>query len=391
MSEGAPISVVSFSHLGYDSDQISEVTYHTVAKLADDDLLHTLFVLDVEPTFGLDEQVIETPIPGGKTLPRLIYLLDGLSPVDFFDARQAISTLFDRLVARNIGDGRIVHVFPEFQHTAKQAKRRQLTTVVYARACHPAGTLQLYEKEQSRFDTDMQIPYDWFNRSLRTYDHADYVFYLCDYVKETFLERGFPEDRLFKVGPLTVDPDIYHPTPSDTDEFVVLAVSNMTPLKGTRYLLDAWELLDIDNARLVLCGGMSDDVRAELGERIDDDESIDHLGHVDDIAEQYRQASVFVHPSLTEGFGKVYAEAMASELPVVATENGPTEFIDDAGLIVPIRNAEAIAEKLRYLYGNPDEARRMGERGRAIVQANSWEGFSERVLNGHRFVLESLD
>jgi glycosyltransferase involved in cell wall biosynthesis len=100
---------------------------------------------------------------------------------------------------------------------------------------------------------------------------------------------------------------------------------------------------------------------------------------------------VFVHPSLTEGFGKVYAEAMASELPVVATENGPTEFIDDAGLIVPIRNAEAIAENLRYLHDNPEEAQQMGERGRAIVQANSWDGFSERVLDGHRFVLESLD
>jgi len=391
MPERAPVSVVSFSHLGYDSDQISEVTYQTVKKIAENGLLNTLSVLDIEPTVDLDEHVVEIPIPGGKTLPRMIYLLDDLSPVDLFDARQSISALFDRLVARDIGDERIVHVFPEFQHTAKRAKREGVTTVVYARGCHPDETLQLYEEEQTRFDTDIEIPYDWFNRYRRTYDHADYVFYLCDYVKETFVERGFPEERLFKVGPLTVDPEIYYPAPIDTDEFVILAVSHMTPLKGTRYLLEAWEMLDIDNARLVLCGGMSDDVRAELSERIDHDESIDHLGHVDDIAEQYREASVFVHPSLTEGFGKVYAEAMASELPVVATEAGPTEFIDDAGVVVPIRNAEAIAEKLQYLHDNPDEARRMGERGRAIVRANSWDGFSERVLDGHCSVLESLD
>jgi glycosyltransferase involved in cell wall biosynthesis len=391
MPEEPPVSVVSFSHLGYDSDQISEVTYQTVRKLAENGLLHTLSVLDIEPTVDLDEHMVETPIPGGKTLPRMFYLFDRLSPVDLFDARQSISALFDRLVARGIGDERIVHVFPEFQHTAQRAEREQLTTVVYARGCHPEETLRLYEEEQTRFDTNIEIPHNWFNRYRRTYDHADYVFYLCDYVKETFLERGFPEERLFKVGPLTVDPDIYYPTPDDTDEFVVLAVSDMTPLKGTQYLLDAWEMLDIDNARLVLCGGMSDDVRAELGERIDRNASIDHLGHVDDIAEQYRQASVFVHPSLTEGFGKVYAEAMASELPVVATEAGPTEFIDDAGVIVPIRNAEAIAEKVRYLHDNPDEARRMGERGRAIVRANSWDGFSERVLDGHRFILNSLE
>lgn len=391
MSEGAPVSVVSFSHLGYDSDQISNVTYHTVAGLADNGLLRTLSVLDAEPTVDLDERLIETPIPGGKTLPRMIYLFDRLSPLDFFTPRQAISTLFDRLVARNVGDGQIIHVFPEFQHTAERAKGEGLTTVVYARACHPEETLKLYEEEQSRFDTNIEIPYNWFNRSRRTYDHADQVFYLCDYVKETFVERGFSEDRLFKVGPLTVDPDVYHPGRNELDEFTVLAVSNMTPLKGTRYLLDAWDLLDIDDAQLVLCGGMSDDVQAEIGPRIDRDTSITHLGHVNDIAEQYRQASVFVHPSLTEGFGKVYPEAMASEVPVVATENGPTEFIDDAGLIVPIRDPEAIAEKIRYLYDNPDEAQRMGKRGRTIVQANSWEDFSRRVLDGHLSILESLN
>lgn len=391
MPEDTPISVVSFCHLGHDSDQISEVTYRTVAELANERLLRTLFVLDAEPTVKLDEQVIKTPIPGGKTLPRLIYLLDGLSPITLFDARQTISALFDRLVARNIGDEQVVHIFPEFQHTAKYAEGEQLTTVVYARGCHPEETLQLYEEEQSRFDTDIKIPYNWFNRYCQTYEHADYVFYLCDYVKETFLERGFPKERLIKVGPLSVGTDIYHPAPSDMDEFVILAVSDMIPIKGTKYLLDAWAMLDIDDARLVLCGNISDDVRTELKSRIDQDPSIDHLGHVDDIAEQYRQASVFVHPSLTEGFGKVYAEAMASEVPVIATENGPTEFIDDAGLVVPIRDPEAIAEKLQYLHDNPDEAQRMGKRGRAIVQENSWEEFSKRVLEGHRSVLESLN
>jgi len=385
------VSVVSFSHLGYDKDQISEETYYTVAKLAGDGSLWRLYVLDVEPASELDKELIETPFPGGKIIPRLIYLLGGLSPIDFFDARQLISTLFDRLVAQKIGEEQIVHVLPELQHTARRAKREGLTTVAYARACHPEETLRLYDEEQSRFDTDIEIPHQWFNRSRQTYDHADYVFYLCDYAKETFLDRGFPKERLFKVGPLSVDPDSYYPGPSDTDEFIVLAVSHMTPLKGTKYLLDAWEMLDIDDARLVLCGGMSDDVRVELGPRIKQDPSINHLGHVDNIAKQYRQASVFVHPSLTEGFGKVYAEAMASELPVIATENGPVEFIDDAGFIVSIRDPVAIAEKIRELKDRPDKAQRMGQRGRNIVQANSWEDFSERVRDSHLSILESVD
>lgn len=391
MDQHAPISVVSFTHLGYDRDQISEVTYRSVSELAESGLLRTLYVLDAEPDAKIDSELITTPIPGGKTIPRGMYLFENLSPVDLFDARQSISSLLDRLVARDIGGGKTVHLFPEFCRTARRAKDKELSTVVYARGCHPDETLQIYEAEQERFSSDIQIPYDWFNRYRRTYEHADYVFYLCDYVKETFLERGFPEERLFKVGPMAVDTEMYRPRETATDEFVVLAVSDMVPLKGTRYLIDAWEMLDLDDARLVLCGGITDGVRAELGPRIDRLASVDHLGHVDDIAEQYQQASVFVHPSLTEGFGKVYAEAMATELPVIATENGPVEFIDDAGLVVPIRDPQAIAEQIRYLYDHPEEARRMGRRGREIVQENTWEEFSERVRDSHLSVLDAIE
>lgn len=391
MDQGAPISVVSFTHLGYDRDQISEVSYRSVAGLADAGLLRTLYVLDVESDAKVDSSLLSVPIPGGKTIPRGLYLFENLSPVKLFEARKSISMLMDRLVARDIGGGQIVHVFPEFHHTARRAKNEELSTVVYARGCHPDETLEIYEAEQERFTSTIDIPYDWFNRYRRTYEHADYVFYLCDYVKETFLERGFPEDRLFKVGPLTVDTEEYCPGETASDEFVVLGVSDMVPLKGTRYLIDAWEMLDIDDARLVLCGGMSDGVRAELGPRIDRMDSVEHLGYVDNVAEQYRQASVFVHPSLTEGFGKVYAEAMATELPVIATENGPVEFIDDAGLTVPIRDPQAIAEQIRYLYDNPEEARQMGRRGREIAQENTWEEFSERVRDSHRSVLDRLE
>ena len=40
---------------------------------------------------------------------------------------------------------------------------------------------------------------------------------------------------------------------------------------------------------------------------------------------------------------------MASSIPVVITENGPREFVDDAGFVVPIRDPDAIAEKIQYL------------------------------------------
>lgn len=391
MKQQAPASVVSFSHLGYSGDQISEITYHSVSKLDKSDLLRTLYVLDYESNLDISSDCIDIPIPGGKIIPRILFLLEDICPIQFFDSRLIISKLFDHFVAHNIGDGQTIYLFPEFPITAEYSEKIGLSTIVYARGVHPDETLRLYNKEQERFKHDIEIPDKQLSRYQKTYDHADFVFYLCDYAKDTYISRGFQEKQLFKVGPLTVDTTTYYPGSSQTDEFVVLAVSDMSPLMGTRYLLDAWELLDLDDSKLVLCGDMSKSVSAELAPRITQMDSVEHLGHVDDIAEQYRRASVFVHPSLTEGFGKVYAEAMASELPVIATENGPVEFIDDAGLIVSIRDSQAIAENIRHLYEHPEEARRMGERGREIIKENSWEEFSERVKDAHLSVLDAIE
>lgn len=78
---------------------------------------------------------------------------------------------------------------------------------------------------------------------------------------------------------------------------------------------------------------------------------------------------------------------MASSLPVVITEHGPREYVDDAGFVVPIRDPDAIANRLRYLYDHPDEARQMGKRGREIVEANTWDDFSQRVKRAHEDIL----
>jgi glycosyltransferase involved in cell wall biosynthesis len=109
---------------------------------------------------------------------------------------------------------------------------------------------------------------------------------------------------------------------------------------------------------------------------------------VDDPERYLAGASVFVHPSLTEGFAKVIPEAMATGLPVVITEHCPTEYVEDAGIVVPIRDADAIAAAIEHLYANPDVAREMGRRGRAIVEQHTWEDFSDRIRDVHLQILE---
>ncbi len=91
---------------------------------------------------------------------------------------------------------------------------------------------------------------------------------------------------------------------------------------------------------------------------------------------------VLVFPSLFEGFGLVILEAMSRGLPVVATAHtaGP-DVIDDGvdGFLVPIRSAEAIAEKLETLLAHPDRLADMKHAARRKAATLGWEAHRRRL------------
>ena len=71
----------------------------------------------------------------------------------------------------------------------------------------------------------------------------------------------------------------------------------------------------------------------------------------------YAEASVVVVPSVYEGFGLPAGEAMACGVAVVSTNGGALpEVVGDDGILVPVRNAQAIADAIKDLLDNPAKA-----------------------------------
>lgn len=378
------ISVASFTHLGYGKDLKSEPTYYMTKGLADSGLLRQLYVLDVADAHGIPRSCITVPVPGGKLIPRGFYLAEHVFP-QLVDARSAIIGLFDRMTSRLIGDEAVLHTFPHLTRSLTNAQKNGVTTVVYASSCHPYHTAELLLEERERLGVSSTVSPD--TTLIEGYELADYIFYLSEYSKETFLENGFDGDRLIKVGPLGTNLDVPQSTENNDGEYNVLSVANMTELKGINYLLDAWEAIDIEDATLILCGTMNAEVESAIGDRVASMDDVRYEGYVDDPAENYASADAFVHPSLSESFGKVIAEAMAAKLPVIITEHGPREFVDDAGFVVPIRDPDSLKEKIEWLYHNPDSAKTMGEHGRELVEDNTWDDFSSRIEQAHLRIL----
>jgi len=93
-----------------------------------------------------------------------------------------------------------------------------------------------------------------------------------------------------------------------------------------------------------------------LCESLDISNRVDFLGVVEDVNDLYRRASLFVFPSLLEGFPNALAEAMACGLPVVSfdCDAGPSDLIEDGinGYLVPVGDSELLSQRMLYLIEN---------------------------------------
>ena len=141
---------------------------------------------------------------------------------------------------------------------------------------------------------------------------------------------------------------------------VLLTVATLTPRKAHDVLIEALaQISELPwSARFV--GGMEFDPTwaSTLREKVNAhglEQRILFLGSMADLSPAYDGADLFVLPSLFEGYGMAFAEALAHGLPVVAARAGavPDVVPESAGILVPPGDAQALAEALRRLLTEP--------------------------------------
>jgi glycosyltransferase involved in cell wall biosynthesis len=198
---------------------------------------------------------------------------------------------------------------------------------------------------------------------------------------ETFWERGFSRDRIFVAHPC-FDLAEFPAASFSESGFRILFVGLLEPWKGFHYLIDAYREVQAKDVELHLWGGsgsrgvaryLDESLRLCPGLKIHAAE-VRKAGY----GAVYGKASVLVLPSVSDGFGYVVAEAMASGLPVIASSAcGASDLIEDGvnGFVTPVRDSQAIAEKLDLLIRNPSLMRQLGAAARRTISALSLESF----------------
>jgi glycosyltransferase involved in cell wall biosynthesis len=161
------------------------------------------------------------------------------------------------------------------------------------------------------------------------------------------------------------------------EDVVIAYVSRIAPEKNVDYLADALSVVVSrrPDARILMVGdGPS---RTSLERRLGPHARFVGYRTGPDLADHYAAADLFAFSSLTETFGNVVLEAMASGLPVVALRAGgvgETVRPEETGLLVePSEPPDRLAAALLSLIERPDERRRMAEAARRYAESQSWD------------------
>ncbi len=106
------------------------------------------------------------------------------------------------------------------------------------------------------------------------------------------------------------------------------------------------------------------------------------------LRDHYRAADVLLLTSLGEGSNQTVVEAMACGLPVIATDvRGIRDVVADAGILIPVRDSDAVASALRRTIAEPGLLRTMRDAGLARVQSLTWQAIAERLDTVYEDVL----
>ena len=175
---------------------------------------------------------------------------------------------------------------------------------------------------------------------------------------------------------------------------VVLFVGRLEEVKGVKYLIDAMQ--DINNAILVVVG--TGNFESELKEQAKKlGEKVKFLGAKthDELPNIYASADLFVAPSVTasggdkEGFGLVIIEAMASGIPVIASNSGGIpDIIEDGknGLLTKEKDSGDITEAIKKIFADENLRKRIIEEGKKTADLFSYEkiaGKYHQIIEQH--------
>jgi glycosyltransferase involved in cell wall biosynthesis len=265
-------------------------------------------------------------------------------------AQRILYAAVDRVAARVVGPCDVLIGMSQMSAAAMRSARRRFgaRTVLERGSRHIASQREILDRIPGAASAAKQVPVWAVSRELAEYQIADLISVPSRHVERSFIERGVVASKLFR-NPYGVDLDMFPATtapPAQASPRIIM-VGEWSLRKGCDVLAAAWRRLAPRGVRLVHVGRRGDaPLPTEPG--------FEHRGTVDqrELTACYAGAHLFALASREEGLALVQVQALASGLPVVATDytgaEDLREYVDDpqAIAIVPADDVDALARAL---------------------------------------------
>lgn len=315
--------------------------------------------------------------------------------------RTGACTLHDFVVARRIqklvGKIDIIHTFPlGALQTLKTAKRLGITTVLERCNAHTAYAYEAVQQECARLGITMPPGHehdynpDYLRREEAEYQAADYLFCPSEFVARTFLERGFPQEKLarFQYG---YDTEKCRPLTKPRDAkrgLTVLFAAGCAPRKGLHFALEAWlKSSASQNGTLLVAGEFIPGYAEKLATMLNHP-SIKLIGFRKDLPEVMQSSDILVLPSIEEGSALVTYDARGCGCVLLVSDasGAVCQHMENA-LVHPVRDVKTLTEHLTMM----DKDRALLERLRAAslrtAHELTWKMAGVKMLQEYRDIL----
>jgi glycosyltransferase involved in cell wall biosynthesis len=302
-----------------------------------------------------------------------------------------IHGLYDKLASRKVEKTDIfVGWSSACLNSLRRGKQLGAITVVERGSSHMLYQTQILKEEFANLGlTFNQTHPKIIEKELQEYEEAHFICVPSRFAKRTFLERGVAESKLLCIN-YGVDLNEFRQVPKEDSIFRVIFAGIMSIQKGTHYLLQVFSELKLPNSELLLIGEVRDEMKPFF-KRYQGSFKWIGVKPQRELYKYYSQGSVFVMPSIQEGLAMVQVQAMACGLPLICTTNtGGEDLISEGkeGFVIPIRDVEALKEKILFFYEDRDRCKQMGEAAkRKVQQSFTWDDYGQRVVEKYAEIL----
>lgn len=188
----------------------------------------------------------------------------------------------------------------------------------------------------------------------------------------------------------------------NVNTFTIGIVGRLATWKGFHVVIAAVQILKEQGllVQAVLVGGVQSrepDYLATIQAQVADQDLSDRIffyGEQSDPKPYFESMDIFIHASNHEPFGLVIVEAMATGIPVIATDSGgPLDIIDPGvdGFLYPFGDAASLANHIRYFIAHPHLLDPMGTAARTKAETFSAENYAIGVANALRGISKTSD